>query len=348
MKRNSLITFCFLLASSIAWSQTAHTNYGTGSGTLGDYSTYFGYNSGAASTSSADYNSFFGTESGLKLTTGMYNTFIGRSSGYNNITGSGNTFVGYYAGYANTGSGNVFIGKYAGQNETGSNKLYVDNSSTTTPLIYGDFSTNLLRFYGTIGVGSNTVRDEINFDLSLVNQNSKISFGDNATIGSNAANCFVGEYGSSFDGTNTDTDKLHLHGKYGFYFTTGESGLIAGQAMTILENRNVGIGTTNPGAKLDVNGKIRCEEVEVIVDVPSSDFVFEAGYQLKPLSEVETFVKENKHLPEIPSAAEFKQNGYKVGEMDDLLLRKIEQLTLYIIEQEKRIQELESQVNVKK
>jgi hypothetical protein len=380
MKKNALITLSFLFVSVVVWSQTAHTNYGVNSGTLGDYSSFFGYNSGAASTSSSDYNSFFGTDSGLKLTTGMYNTFIGRSSGYNNISGAGNTFLGYYSGYANTGSGNVFIGKYAGYSEAGSNKLYIDNSSTTTPLIYGDFSTDMLRINGKIGIGWNhlntTGSDDVNYEISLLPLNSKISFGDNRPVGyaNGGVNCFVGEYGSSYDGTNTDTDILQVHGARGIYFTTLDKGLIAGARLTILENGNigigtttpgqkldvngnlkvgantlivntatgnVGIGTTNPGAKLDVNGKIRCEEIEVIADVPASDFVFETEYQLKPLSEVETFVKENKHLPEIPSAAQFKENGYKVGEMDDLLLRKIEELTLYIIAQDKRIQELE-------
>jgi hypothetical protein len=59
------------------------------------------------------------------------------------------------------------------------------------------------------------------------------------------------------------------------------------------------------------------------------------------LEEIEKYIKDNKHLPEVPSALEFKQNGYSVGEMDDLLLRKIEELTLYIIAQQKRIKELE-------
>jgi hypothetical protein len=112
-------------------------------------------------------------------------------------------------------------------------------------------------------------------------------------------------------------------------------------AFSIKQDGKVGIWTTNPQVPLDVNGKIRCEEIEVIADVPSSDFVFEPDYELMTLGALENYIKENKHLPEIPSAQEFKENGYSVGEMDDLLLRKIEELTLYIIEQEKRIKELE-------
>jgi len=104
---------------------------------------------------------------------------------------------------------------------------------------------------------------------------------------------------------------------------------------------NVGIGTTKPGAKLDVNGKIRAEEIEIVSDVPASDYVFEKEYELLNLDSLNNFVKHKKHLPGVPSAEEYKHKGYKVGQMDDLLLRKIEELTLYIIAQEKRIKELE-------
>jgi hypothetical protein len=100
----------------------------------------------------------------------------------------------------------------------------------------------------------------------------------------------------------------------------------------------VGIGTTNPSAKLDVNGNIRAERIDVISDVPASDYVFDQGYNLRSLPEVEQFVKTNKHLPEVPSAKEFKENGYSVGEMDDILLRKVEELTLYVIEQNKKLE----------
>ena len=93
------------------------------------------------------------------------------------------------------------------------------------------------------------------------------------------------------------------------------------------------------GNKLMVNGGILCEEVTVEGDVLSSDYVFESDYNLQSLEEVEQFINENNHLPDIPSAQEFKVNGYKVGEMDDFLLRKIEELTLYIIDQNKKLTE---------
>ncbi|MBR5433234.1 MAG: hypothetical protein IK117_02225 [Bacteroidales bacterium] len=109
----------------------------------------------------------------------------------------------------------------------------------------------------------------------------------------------------------------------------------------------VGIGTTNltatSGYKLAVDGGILCEEVKVISNVPSSDYVFEKDYNLRSLGEVEAYVNENKHLPDVPSAKEFKENGYKMGDMDNLLLQKVEELTLYIIDLQKQIEELKQE-----
>ena len=100
--------------------------------------------------------------------------------------------------------------------------------------------------------------------------------------------------------------------------------------MTILSNGNVGIGCTSPSVKLAVNGKIQATEVE-IKSAPCSDYVFDNDYKLMSLHDLDAYVKVNKHLPEVPSAKEFAADGYSVGQMDDLLLRKIEELTLYVI-----------------
>jgi hypothetical protein len=105
--------------------------------------------------------------------------------------------------------------------------------------------------------------------------------------------------------------------------------------ITFLTGGNVGIGTTDPGSfKLAVNGKTWSTEVQVAVTRPP-DYVFEPTYDLKPLAEIETYIKENKHLPEVPSAKEMEKNGVQLGEMNMLLLKKVEELTLYVIEQQK-------------
>ncbi|MBV6640775.1 MAG: LamG domain-containing protein [Cyclobacteriaceae bacterium] len=107
---------------------------------------------------------------------------------------------------------------------------------------------------------------------------------------------------------------------------------------------NIGIGTNEPAAKLTVSGPILSTEVKVKTDVSTyPDFVFKSDYSLPSLVEIENFIRENGHLPEIPTAAD-AEDGIYLGEMNIKLLQKIEELTLYLIEQNKRIEELERMV----
>lgn len=105
----------------------------------------------------------------------------------------------------------------------------------------------------------------------------------------------------------------------------------------------VGIGTTAPGYLLSVDGTVNAEEV-IVSNVAGADFVFEEDYDLRSLEETEKFIEANKHLPEIPSAADMAENGLGLKEMNILLLQKVEELTLHLIEQNKRIDQVE-QVN---
>ncbi|MCC9073593.1 hypothetical protein LNQ49_18605 [Flavobacterium sp. F-65] len=108
-------------------------------------------------------------------------------------------------------------------------------------------------------------------------------------------------------------------------------------ALTIKgSNANIGIGTSNPDEKLTVKGKIHAQEVRIDLNFPAPDYVFANDYKLKSLKEVEEFIKQNSHLPEIPSAEEIEKNGLMLAEMNMSLLKKIEELTLYTIEQDKK------------
>ncbi|MCG8323643.1 MAG: hypothetical protein MI921_29385 [Cytophagales bacterium] len=111
--------------------------------------------------------------------------------------------------------------------------------------------------------------------------------------------------------------------------------------MILNRDGRLGVGTANPGPfRLAVNGNIRAKEIKVETGWP--DFVFEDDYDLPTLEEVEKYIKTHRHLPEIPSAKEVEENGVELGKMDSKLLQKIEELTLYIIDQEKRIKKLEA------
>jgi len=107
-----------------------------------------------------------------------------------------------------------------------------------------------------------------------------------------------------------------------------------------IKNDNVGIGVTDPTVKLDVDGTIRANEVVISIG-SGADFVFEENYNLMPLNEVHDFIWTNKHLPEIPSAADMIKSGLGMGEFQIKLLQKVEELTLYVIEQNKAIENLQ-------
>ncbi|WP_454880736.1 hypothetical protein [Sphingobacterium detergens] len=113
--------------------------------------------------------------------------------------------------------------------------------------------------------------------------------------------------------------------------------------MTVLPGGNVGIGTANPQAKLAVEGNILAKEVKIKTDIAVPDYVFEPDYNLKSLEEIEQYVKTNKHLPEIPSAKQIQAEGLDLAEMNLLLLKKVEELTLYAIGQKDEIQQLKKQ-----
>ncbi len=105
----------------------------------------------------AQYNTAVGFNAGRNVLDGDFNVFMGYQSGENNTRGTDNVFLGANTGFNNTvGNNNVFIGYNTGYFETGSNKLYIDNSNSTTPLIWGDFNVNVLRVNGAFQVGNPT------------------------------------------------------------------------------------------------------------------------------------------------------------------------------------------------
>jgi len=121
---------------------------------------------------------------------------------------------------------------------------------------------------------------------------------------------------TSLDGANNNIDILSL---------TGDG--------------KVGIGTTTPAHRLSVNGTIQSKEV--IVETGWADYVFHKEYKLPSFLEVEKFIQQNNHLPNIPSAKEVEEKGLHLGDMQKRMMEKIEELTLYILMLEKRIQSLE-------
>lgn len=128
-----------------SYNRNVFIGHNSGYLTTANQNSFLGANSGDSNTTGSD-NAFFGFDSGQGNQTGNNNTYLGARAGSQN-TGSNNVAVGKDAGFSSSsGSGNIFLGYEAGENETGSNKLYIENSNSTTPLIYGEFDNNKLRF----------------------------------------------------------------------------------------------------------------------------------------------------------------------------------------------------------
>jgi hypothetical protein len=163
-------------------------------------------------------------------------------------------------------------------------------------------------------------------------------------------------------GASTDvriTGRIHLGdaGESGGIWLNGAGTMLIGQRGTsqvgiynnaawrlvVTSAGDVGIGTNAPDAKLAVNGTIHAQEVKIdLAGWP--DYVFADEYKLPSLETVERYIKQYKHLPDVPSATDVEANGINVGEMNALLLKKIEELTLYQIEAAKKMTELQDQV----
>lgn len=158
----------------------------------------------------------------------------------------------------------------------------------------------------------------------------------------NNGNILLGHMGDTNYLTSREVGQiLGIRGSQDIVFGTYTNNWI--NRMIISNSGNVGIGTLNPDSKLAVNGTIHSREVKV--DMTGwSDFVFKKEYNLPTLEQVEKHISEKGHLENIPSEEEVLNNGINLGEMNAKLLQKIEELTLYMIEQNKRIDKQDEEI----
>ncbi|RYU94356.1 hypothetical protein [Emticicia agri] len=301
----------------------------------------------AGKTGTGIQNSGFGFQSLSSLTTGASNTGVGSGSLMSTTSGNSNTAVGRNAlGLNQGGSSNVAIGQGSQYN----NISGAGNLSLGTNSLYEGTAAN-----GNIGLGTQS--------LFKTQGTNNIALGTNAGYSnvSGTLNLFLG-YNAGYN--ETGSNKLYIAN------STTANPLIKGE----FDNKNLKINlgatksttvgflavgnfdaafampTGNP-YRLIVQDGIITEKVKVALKGTAdwADYVFEPSYQLMPLEKVESFVKENKHLPNVPSAEDMSKNGLDVSQTSAKLMEKIEELTLYMIEMNKEIKALKAEnANLKK
>jgi hypothetical protein len=279
-----------------------------------------GLNAGTSGTQ----NTFYGYQAG-KNNLSSNNTFIGDKSGSLNTTGDANLFNGSSSGAANvSGSNNTYIGATAGDANNGNNNTFIGSGAG------GGYEGNENVFIGTdtghAGAGSNNIfiGNSVGFGQ---NTNNRLVIENN---GQSVNPLIWGDFAQ---------DQLKFNGKVGIGYGFGNFPTTAGSVNVAAYN-------------LFVKGGILTEEVRVNLQGDWADYVFDKNYNLKPLEEVETFIKENGHLENVPSAKQIKENGIELGEIAKIQQEKIEELTLYLIELnkenkvlQKKLLELEEKIN---
>ena len=221
---------------------------------------------------------------------------------------------------------------------TGTNKSVIQFRTNATNITVG--SDNVMRFNATSMQFNPSSQMVVNGNFKVTG-NIVLSGLSGATtkiltIGSNGrlSTADIPETADNL-GNHTATQNLNLNGKKIVNGASSTDGIF------VSTSGSVGIGTSNPLYKLSVNGTILAKEIRVNEDASYwPDFVFDKDYELMSISEVKQFVSKHKHLPSVPSAADIDGKDVSLGEMNRILLQKIEELTLYIIDLQRQIDEM--------
>lgn len=247
--------------------------------------------------------------------------------------------------------GNVGIGT-----TSPNDRLHVSKAGANTRLRIGNNSAydQLLYFNGaadwSMGMdNSNSNAFTIASTSSLDNsQRFTILSNGNTGIGTTAPSHTLTVQGgpSGAKGINLmdGNSRIYFNGKRAMegHFTNSRLDIGEGYNKTQIFG-NVGMGVIDPSEKLEVNGTIRSKKVKVEAS-PWPDFVFAPSYELRSLSDLEKYITDNHHLPEVPSAVEVEKEGLDLGKMDATLLQKVEELTLYLIDVNKKQEQLIKEV----
>ena len=284
------------------------------------------------STSSAvggtgTFNTFMGSQAGQSNSSGSYNTYFGYKAGFPNTVGSHNTFVGYEAGKLNTdGSDNVFIGFNAGQQNLRGNRNLIIGPNAGFSGTDGEDNTLLGANAAGVGAGLS--------NATAIGANARV-LSSNALVLGNNVNVGIG--------TSTPQNRLEL--------TAGADGRSGLRLTNLTASSPAAEAATGKFLTVDDKGDVTLAgrlsamamQVQPTRENQWADYVFAPAYRLQPLAEVEQYIQKNKHLPGIPSAGDMVKEGVDLTTLLATLVKKNEELTLHLIEQQKRIERLENQ-----
>ena len=262
-----------------------------------------------------------------------------------------NQLIGTYAGWDPEA---IFVGGYnalSAYGATSTKRIFLGGPSSGTNFLAmdipsGNLGLNITTPQSYFHGGNNKVFEIFNSNNAM-NSQSHLILSNNSTLSGSSAGSITWisrntqfNQGMAYIGAQL-TDDATNDAKARLLFATS-NGAQPMVKMVIDPVGNVGIGTFNPEDKLTVNGRIKANEIRVNgQQIP--DYVFEPHYRNLSLSELEAYIKKYKHLPEVPSASEAEKNGIELGEMNKILLKKIEELTLHLIEQDKEIKAMKMQ-----
>lgn len=264
----------------------------------------------------------------------------------------------YARDFIKIGNNSIFIDETnLGGGSTPQNHMYSSNSSGDLYINCADPSfsnpgsataNTIFQFMGNNG-GVGIATDVLDTYVKLhVADGFALFDGDQASIlFDKHSSSIYGQYGIEYLSTN-ETESI---GGLNFWKPHGSNAGLKNYQMFISDLGQVGIGINPsefvPGYKLFVDDGILCEQVKVALRYTGdwADYVFDEDYKLKSLNEVQLFIQKNKHLPDVPSATELVNNGgINLAEMDATLLQKIEELTLYTIQQQELIEQMQKEI----
>jgi trimeric autotransporter adhesin len=346
-------------------------SYAGYSNTSGDGNVMIGDASGFGNTTGYN-NIMMGKSSGRLNTVGFNNSFIGVFAGYNNTSGAGNVMLGLSSGLNNTtGNDNIFIGNNAGStNTTGTNNTYLGNlangtaaltnataigagaaATASNTVVLGQNATTItgqglpvtatgasgLRFASLNSGNTETVTGNTSKVLSVDNLGNVILVKLASSIVNAVGDKPVAE--SIVSQVNEMNTKVHELDKKVIEVASKKNTWIETEGF-LHNNSTNGVvidGVGFNGNALVVKGKMLSNEVNVELEGADKwpDYVFQPSYKRMSLDEVEKFITVNKHLPNVPSAAEMAITGNNLGKTDVKLLEKVEELTLYLLEMKK-------------